>query len=321
MQTREGRHDFFQHMESVSADLALSYQRIRARSLEDPGTAGDGAELHWADVLRRWLPATLPVVTKGRLLFADGTSSNQIDIIVLHPSYPIGLRNKTYYFAGGVLAAIECKLTLRHDDIEKAFETGADIKRRMRKTDAHGVPPNPFTELMQYPIYSLISHSHGWKNSDPIKSIHKRVRDCTFKHAKHPRELIDSLCIADVATFHMSKDILIGANAEERDELRELEVGKAVATCYVFSQDSMAPWEHNAGFHLAHYIYDLTRRIGYKMPEIQPWASHVGGIAVFGGIGIPDYWDISALSQATLLQLRGMSDGPSEWGIWNRYTP
>src|SRR6202035_1557748 len=97
------QHDFFKLMAAVKDSVANDYQRIRTRSSDDPGTAGDQAEEDWAAILRNWLPAVYPVVTKGRILFEDGSSSPQVDVLVLEPSYPQGLRNQKYFFAGGVL--------------------------------------------------------------------------------------------------------------------------------------------------------------------------------------------------------------------------
>ncbi|WP_316397741.1 DUF6602 domain-containing protein, partial [Bradyrhizobium sp. 33ap4] len=85
------KHDFFNLMSAVKESLNSAYLRIRARSKDDPGTAGDQAEEDWAEILRDWLPATYRIVTKGRILFADGSSSPQVDILVLTPSYPRGL--------------------------------------------------------------------------------------------------------------------------------------------------------------------------------------------------------------------------------------
>ena len=105
-------------MAAVKESIARDYVRIRNRSTDDPGTAGDQAEEDWAQIFRAWLPATYPVVTKGRILFEDGSSSPQVDILILKPSYPRQLRHEKYIFAGGVIAAFECKLTLRKEDID-----------------------------------------------------------------------------------------------------------------------------------------------------------------------------------------------------------
>src|SRR5258706_15206214 len=109
-------------MRSVTDGLAQEYDRIQKRTREDPGTAGDQVEENWAELLRNWLPATYPVVTKGRIVSENGIASPQVDVLVLQPSYPLSLRNKKLYFAGGVVAAFECKLTLRANHIKKALE-------------------------------------------------------------------------------------------------------------------------------------------------------------------------------------------------------
>jgi hypothetical protein len=53
-------------------ELASEYRRIYARTIEDPGTAGDEGEENWADLLREWLPDGYKVVTKGPHHWGDG---------------------------------------------------------------------------------------------------------------------------------------------------------------------------------------------------------------------------------------------------------
>jgi Domain of unknown function (DUF6602) len=100
-------HDLVQLIREATTEMAAEYRRIRMRTLEDPGTAGDQGEENWADLLRNWLPASFNVVTKGRIIFSDGSTSGQVDVLVLSPSYPKGLLNKKLYLAAGVLAAFE----------------------------------------------------------------------------------------------------------------------------------------------------------------------------------------------------------------------
>lgn len=131
------RHDFFKLMGATNESLANDYRRIRQRSLDDPGTAGDQAEEDWAKVFRNWLPANYPIITKGRILFEDGTSSPQVDILVLKPSYPLALRHEKYVLIGGVVAAFECKLTLRREHIDHAFRVAAEMSL-LRSREKHG---------------------------------------------------------------------------------------------------------------------------------------------------------------------------------------
>jgi hypothetical protein len=93
-------HEVVQLMSQAAQEMAAEYERIRARSREDPGTAGDEGEENWAELLRRWLPATYHVVAKGRILYSDGQASPQVDVLVLSPAYPTGLLNKKTFGRG-----------------------------------------------------------------------------------------------------------------------------------------------------------------------------------------------------------------------------
>jgi hypothetical protein len=123
------KHEFYTFMDSVKQEMASEYERISRMSSDDPGTAGDQAEENWAALLRDWLPANYPVVTKGRLVNTKGETSPQVDVLVLSPAYPRRLLDKKLYFAGGVTAAFECKLTLRKRDFARVFSNAARIKK------------------------------------------------------------------------------------------------------------------------------------------------------------------------------------------------
>ena len=214
------KHDFFKFMDDVKRSLAADYHRIRDRSHEDPGTAGDQAEEDWAQVLRNWLPALYPVVTKGRILFEDGSASPQVDVLVLKPSYPLALRSEKYFFCGGVVAAFECKLTLRKADIDEAFCSASTIKKKARNGD-----PTPSNELNARPLYGLLAHSQSLRKGRPSWKLHQAIEEFQTKYTKHPRELLDIICVADSATLPLGKHVLMGKNLEphELEELRKAE--------------------------------------------------------------------------------------------------
>lgn len=81
------QHDLFDHMGSVTRQLAEDYARIRKNATDDAGTAGDAAEESWAEFLRNWLPPSYYVTTKGRILAADGREGPQVDVVVFYPWY------------------------------------------------------------------------------------------------------------------------------------------------------------------------------------------------------------------------------------------
>ncbi|HFO0261719.1 TPA: DUF6602 domain-containing protein [Serratia marcescens] len=192
----ERNHELFSFFKSISTTLALEYERISARSKEDPGTAGDEVEENWKQLLEHWLPPNYRVVTKGRLLSSNGEASPQIDIIVLKPSYPPFLIDKKYYLIGGVAAAFECKTTLRPRDLEKAFETAATIARLCKKKTG-----NPCIELLPPVPYGVLAHSHSWKGEeeDVVNQLSEKIKELGKKYAQHPRELLENICIANLA--------------------------------------------------------------------------------------------------------------------------
>jgi hypothetical protein len=168
-------HELRLFMEESARQMAAEYARITARSREDPGTAGDEGEENWAELLRDWLPSTYHVKTKGRILSEVGLSSSQVDVLVLSPAYPPALLNRKQYLASGVIAAFECKLTLRPHHILEVVKNAASIRRNLFVRTG-----TPFRDLFSPLIYGLLAHSHTWTapagltprvRSDPCESF------------------------------------------------------------------------------------------------------------------------------------------------------
>ncbi|WP_407160495.1 DUF6602 domain-containing protein [Bradyrhizobium sp. STM 3557] len=292
---------------------------MRQRSREDPGTAGDQAEEGWAEILRNWLPATYRVVTKGRLLFEDGSSSPQVDILVLTPSYPRALGNEKYVFAGGVVAAFECKLILRKADVARAFQTAARIKKKAKQRQQ-----TPYDELNAPPIFGLLAHSQSIEQRSSSNKLYKCICDNTPKHVDHPRELLDLICVADTATYSLGKHVLIGKHLteDEREELNEIEAAGAVATMYVIQDDRNfdGVFDHSGAI-LAGLIYELTLRLAFEDTTIRPWAEHLSSLGFYGGIGIPSYCDENVLSKNVRDELDAQPRDDSFWSKWSKNLP
>lgn len=198
----KNQHELFDFLQSVSDGLADEYQRIQKRATEDPGTAGDQGEENWAQILREWLPPTYQVVTKGRMLSDKGKASPQVDVLVLYPTYPTYLLNKKLYLAAGVAAAFECKVTLKAEHVTEAISSSAEIKRLLSRRGG-----TPYRDLSCGLIYGLLAHSHSWKGekSTPIDNIEHKLEKVDRAVITHPREMLDLVCVADLATWTLSK--------------------------------------------------------------------------------------------------------------------
>jgi hypothetical protein len=197
-------NDLLDFMSATTQEMDREYHRIQKRVKEDPGTAGDQGEENWATLLREWLPPTYQVVTKGRILSYKGVASPQVDVLVLHSTYPQKLLDKKLYLAGGVAAAFECKLTLRSQDIRDVFRNAAAIGSLLFPRIG-----TPYKELNGPIAYGLLAHSHSWKQggSTPIENIDKRIQTEDRRIIKDPREMVDFVCVADLATWISMKSV------------------------------------------------------------------------------------------------------------------
>lgn len=201
-------HDVVEFMEQLLGEFSSEYKRIRERTKDDPGTAGDQGEENWAELFRGWLPATYHVVTKGQILTSMGETSPQIDVLVLHPDYPVKLRTKKHYFSSGVVAAFECKNTLRRDGIKQAIGNSrriAEMLQRERENRGYWQQPPmhdlAYDELHKPIIYGLLAHSHDWAITSARETITSAIVEIDGLTATHPREMIDIICVADVAVW------------------------------------------------------------------------------------------------------------------------
>jgi hypothetical protein len=235
VRTVRQNQELYRFMIQLRSELAAEYARIQSRVKEDPGTAGDQGEENWAELLRNWLPPAYQVVTRGRIIDHGGKSSPQVDVIVLHPSYPRHLLNKKYYLAGGVVAAFECKLTLKSVHLSKVFENCAKVKRLIQPRRG-----TPYKELQQPICFGLLAHSHNWKGTR--ENLALRILDKLDNHQfdgpNHPREMLDIVCVANAGTYVLKKDVYVGPNVPKEGGLELLDECKAkegIATCYCCS--------------------------------------------------------------------------------------
>lgn len=226
-------NDLVDFMHSQTREIEEEYARILKRSTEDPGTAGDQGEENWAELLRNWLPADYQIVTKGRLINIDGETSPQVDIIVLKPFYPKHLLNKKLYLTAGVIAAFECKNTLKSDHIKKTLHNSIKIRRLLKLEESTYIK-----ELHSPIIYGLLAHSHSWKKdtSTPRRNIDKKLKEEDVYNITHPRECLDILCVADLALWSSFKAPMAYEYYQE-DEKWKIKWIEMVQTGYSMSKE------------------------------------------------------------------------------------
>jgi hypothetical protein len=201
----ERPHELVTFMLQDALQMQSEYERIRSVSTEDPGTAGDEGEETWAHLLRDWLPESYQVVTKGRLLAADGRRGPQVDLLVLRPGYPRRLIDKKVYLIAGVAAAFECKNTLKAVHIAHAFEQAAKIDDLSSPKAA-----TPFNEMVPEVYFGLLAHSTVWKSEpDNLLGRVDTTLQAGLNEMAGPRSAPSLVCIADLGVWsvmHMTYD-------------------------------------------------------------------------------------------------------------------
>jgi hypothetical protein len=273
------RHELFQLMRQATDTMAAEYERIRARTLQDPGTAGDQGEENWAELLRRWLPATYHVVTKGRVLGPDGRASPQVDLFVLSPSYPRGLLNKKLYLAAGVLAAFECKNTLRLQHIRRAVQTGVTLRELGRSEESadHTI------------LFGLLAHSHALTSKSPEESIGRALSRADTGLVTDPRDCLDFLCVADLGTWALMRFVGSVPKGRTSPQLLVSYMGPLERSLQTdLPEDDPNP--------LGRFLTGLLRRLGATDPTLARIGAYFESVGLFGiGQGPVRTWDLDGL--------------------------
>jgi len=316
-------NELHSYLKDAMDSMAKEYIRIYKRVKEDPGTAGDQGEENWASLLRNWLPPSYQVVTKGRILNADGNASPQIDILILSPKYPKHLLDKKLYLAGGVVAAFECKITLRPEHIKRAIQNTIKVKQLIPSRAG-----SRYKELNSPIIFGLLAHSHSWKNSksNPIELIHRNILKYDELYVNHPRQMIDLICISDLATWIASKGCPIHPYKANR-RLRENELPEKMieelkkhytTTSYVcFSKNNQGVI--GAFNPVGSMICNLFNIIAWKYQGIRNLAQYFIMAKLMGfGSGYQRKWDSSIYTYATREKvISGEYESREKWNDWS----
>lgn len=321
-------NDLFDYMKSAAQTIQAEYDRIQKRALEDPGTAGDNGEENWARLLREWLPANYRVVTKGRVMNTEGDCGPQVDVLVLSPSYPQILLDKKEYLEGGVLAAFECKLTLTAAHVRDAVRNSARI-RGLSRLERKGTP---YKELHTRLRYGLLAHSHSWQGaaSTPIQNIEKHLTETENDVVQHPKDLIDFICVADLAAWSTTKLVFAGQQLLSQMGIRYEQsqvwdsiqkTGGVVEATHMCSAPAYQSNEHRAAFTpVGSFLTALLESLSWEDESMRALAEYFI-IAQLGGEGQGSgrLWPLSVLSNELAARLaRGDSLVTGKrWDEWS----
>lgn len=275
------QHDIFDFFKNANYEISKEYERICRRTMEDPGTAGDQGEANWEKLLKLWLPPYFQVVNKGRIIGETGDASPQMDLLVLSPEYPPQLINCKQYLAGGVVAAFECKTTLKREHIKDFMVASQKVSELAPKENG-----SPRKDLKRSIYYGLLAHSHEWKqeNSNPINNIRRAIKQYDHEIIKHPIEMPDLICVSDLRTWSSVKVIVPAQKDMEKN--KELSVlssyGEDADThdlytlvgSMVFSLLEFLSWEYIGLRKLVSYLKKLNLE-GQRNGNMRQWNAEV----------------------------------------------
>ncbi|BAJ28276.1 MULTISPECIES: DUF6602 domain-containing protein [Kitasatospora] len=307
------QHDLMTFFDREAQELTHEYERIRRTHQGDNGTAGDQGEENWATLLRGWLPAGYHVITKGALLSSNGSlfptvegkASPQIDIVILPPSYPVGMINKgrKVYLADAVVAAFECKLTLTGADLIKAARNAKTLRSMTRR-----LQDDPYHFLFGSPIYGVLAHSHTWAGAGSAMDKIDEYLQKGLDEIDLPHEMLDMACVSDVGTWTAWKLPLVGRPGEDWTTV-SARIGR------IHHSSRKDAEQINPLYSM---MTTLLRRMAWADPTLRPIASYFEAVKG-GGMGGPErVWDQSIYPKQLREQIRGSRDARQrQWEPWS----
>lgn len=310
-------NDLIDFMNSATRQISDEYDRIQKRATEDPGTAGDQGEENWATLFKNWLPDTFHIVTKGRILSHIGIASPQVDVIILKPEYPKHLLDKKLYLAGGVLAAFECKVTLKASHLHEFVKNSLEIKNHL-----YDIKGSPYKEIQSSIVYGLLAHSHSWKNdnSKPIENIEKALWDADNETVTHPIQMPDLICVADLACWSVSKMVFLGPGLiSDWSSFEEIwgKTGSASSgyICHSQEQEDQTPNFTPIGA----LITSLFHKLSWQVPTMQSLSRYFTLTNIQGnGSGKMRKWDSTIYSEEIRSKIvNGHLKNGTFWDEWS----
>lgn len=149
--------------------LLVERNKFKTTSRSNPDCAGERTEDIFAELVRKLIPDEFKVVTRARIEFNDPSDSPQLDLVILKPGGEKRLNDLKSYPLSSVLAAFECKLTLRKRDIEKAAVTANAIKSDYATGMASHLDRLQDKFGSCRPYFGVLAL--GWENGDDLSLV------------------------------------------------------------------------------------------------------------------------------------------------------
>jgi len=304
---------FHQWVQGVERDIQEDYDRLHtaAQAWDKIQQAGHGGESTWARMLEEWLPPDYEVGLRKYLIPEVGDDTFETDLVIFRPSYPKALRKREEVLGGGIAAAFSIKLTLDAAGIRDGFERARDIRRGQAM-----LVGTPRREMLgSFPI-GILAHSHDWKadGSTPLENVARNCLDSDIEVCAHPRETVDLICVADLATWTTFRvPYFPPAAAVHTPGISATQVREGYAISSIVGTDPTGTPSPVASF-----LANLMARLSYDDPTIAPMANSYNAMGSQGrGAGLQRMWELADVFSPEVLQRlssRGMQGAGDPWG-------
>jgi hypothetical protein len=238
------------------------YSQISASdSVESSAPCNSGAPENWAELLRHWLPSGYHVRTKRRVLTSQDKATSQVDIVVLSPSYPQGLLATNLYLAAGVVAAFECKNTLRLAHVREAVSRGVRLQQLVRSDPS----------VKHHIVFGLLAHSYAIRAKSPAGSVVNALMRADEGLVSDPRDCMDFLCVADLGSWALMRMMFVPPSGGPPFDVQSTYMGPSAS---MTGEYPVSP--------VGRLLTGLLRRLSGADPSLAAIASYFHDTGLFG---------------------------------------
>lgn len=273
--------------DSIQEEIAHDYDDAQLTHKEDIQRSGHEGESTWADLLAKWLPPAYGVGLRKYIIGSDETVTPfETDLVIFEPAYPQHLRYRAKVHAGGIAAAFSVKLTAR----QRHFREIADWSKSLAELSQIDITTVEGQLLSGIPT-GFLAHSHDF-GEEPVKKLaagFDRMADL----ARHPRDLVDLVCVADTGTLTCTRAAYL--------PMSQFTPGASdfVMSSYITMDDVR---EYGA---VAHFIVALYKLLGERDPSMKKLAKELAQATETGqGSGTQRKWDPKVVYDENFLKDR-----------------
>lgn len=146
-------------------------------------------------------------------------------------------------------------------------------------------------------MYGLLAHSHDWQGASatPTENVTRALRNADLAEVHHPREMLDILCVADLATWSSSQLTFIGPSMVNPWTEALVDIYGANG-CMSSSHMGPADWGADPGNPIGIVIAQLLQHLAWEDRSLRPLADYWRVAGLWGaGSGVMRHWDVATV--------------------------